>query len=158
MSSDRVDQLGAELDLVSREFDQPPWEREYRFADATHLACCPIFMTEYTVPRPRKYRFDFASPRLMLAVEYEGGVGRGDVGHTSVSQIKRDIEKSRLAAMLGWWVLRFHHDDVRGGQALFLLDALFDVRLGSWGTKDDQFYRPEFVDGLITAGLAVPWE
>ena len=133
------------------------WEREYLFANKRNLACCPTFMTEYSVPRPRLYRFDFALPDLMMAVEYEGGVGQQTVAHSSVSGIIRDIEKHRLATMLGWMLLRFHSKEVRDGVAARRVEQAYDLR--RWrNDADDEFYRLTAAPSLIRAGLAVPWD
>lgn len=155
MSTDKptgAEQLGSLADLVTGKV----WIREFLFANKRNLVCCPTFMTEYSVPRPRLYRFDLALPSLMIALEYEGGVGRGDVGHTSIAAIKRDIEKSRLAAMLGWAMLRFHADEVSSGLAARVIQDLSDLR--RWqGVEMGEFYRPTSKDALIRNGMAVSW-
>lgn len=63
------------------------WVAEYRFCE-------------------RKWMFDFALPRLYIAIEIEGGVwtkGR----HTTPSGFIGDMEKYNRATSLGWKVLRF---------------------------------------------------
>lgn len=53
----------------------------------------------------RKWRFDYAWPDTMIALEVEGAVwtqGR----HTRGSGFVRDMEKYNAAACLGWRVLR----------------------------------------------------
>lgn len=53
----------------------------------------------------RKWRFDFAYPDLMIAIEIEGGIwtqGR----HITPQGFMRDIEKYNAAAELGWRVFR----------------------------------------------------
>jgi len=54
----------------------------------------------------RKWRFDFAWPAIMLAVEIEGGIYQGG-GHTTLSGYTKDCEKYNRAAMDGWTVLRY---------------------------------------------------
>lgn len=69
--------------------DLPDPEREYEFASE------------------RRYRFDFAWPERMVAVEIDGGtrmVGGGRHGGDG------DREKLNLAASKGWRVLRFSGD------------------------------------------------
>lgn len=79
--------------LQLRTSNLPPPEREYRFAP------------------PRRFRFDFAWPSLMIAVEIEGGTWtRG--GHTRGSGYASDCDKYNLAASLGWRVLRFTTNDI----------------------------------------------
>lgn len=62
-------------------------EREFRF--------CP----------PRLWRFDFAWPKLALAVEVEGAVWTGG-RHTRGGGFTQDAEKYATAMLLGWRVLR----------------------------------------------------
>lgn len=53
----------------------------------------------------RKFRFDYAFPKLKIAVEYEGGIftqGR----HTKGVGYARDCYKYNLALSLGWKVFR----------------------------------------------------
>lgn len=72
---------------------------------------------EYRFHGQRRWRFDFAWPDQMLAVEIEGGIwtnGR----HTRGSGYEADAEKYNAAAELGWTVLRFTPRFVRSGEAL----------------------------------------
>jgi very-short-patch-repair endonuclease len=65
-----------------------PIEHDYRFHDV------------------RKWRFDFAFPEKMVAVEMEGGVfsqGR----HTRSSGYIGDVDKYNEAQALGWRVMRY---------------------------------------------------
>ena len=66
-----------------------PFEREYKFH--------PV----------RKWRFDFAYPQYMIAIEYEGVFGGGKSRHTNVVGYTKDTEKYNEAAKLGWIVLRY---------------------------------------------------
>lgn len=61
--------------------------------------------TEYRFDPKRRWRFDFAWPTHLLALEVEGAVwtnGR----HTRGSGFIKDMEKYNRAAVLGWRVLR----------------------------------------------------
>lgn len=72
---------------------------------------------EYRFHPERRWRFDFAWPEYMLAVEVEGGTwtnGR----HSRGSGFADDAEKYNEAVMLGWRVLRFTADQVRSGTAV----------------------------------------
>lgn len=65
---------------------------------------------EFMALKPRKYRFDFAIPEIMLAIEYEGGMGQftsGKSRHTTKSGYTEDTNKYNLAAVRGWTVLRY---------------------------------------------------
>jgi very-short-patch-repair endonuclease len=67
------------------------------------------FQPEHVFHPERKWRLDWACPRLRLAVEVEGityfggGIGR----HQSAAGIEADMEKYNAAAALGWRVLRY---------------------------------------------------
>jgi hypothetical protein len=61
---------------------------------------------EYHFHPQKKYRFDFAFPKLMIAIEMEGGVySRGR--HTRGQGYKADLEKYNEATRLGWKLYRF---------------------------------------------------
>lgn len=72
-------------------------------------------ITKSDIPEPkhewrfdyrRRWRFDFAWPSVMLAVELEGGVwSRGR--HTRGAGYIADTEKYNKAVELGWRVLRY---------------------------------------------------
>ena len=69
----------------------------------------------------RRWRFDFAWPDQMLAVEVEGGVwSRGR--HVRGQGFTRDCEKLNAAALLGWRVLRIPGEWVEDGTALALVE------------------------------------
>lgn len=86
----------------------------------------PIPVQEYKFHPTRKWRFDYLFDGW-LAVEKEGGVfGKkcptckrvaAAGGHSSVTGIKRDIEKYNAAAMLGYTVLRFLPEQFDSGEA-----------------------------------------
>lgn len=59
----------------------------------------------------RKFRFDFAWPEYMLAVEIEGGAGTGG-RHTRKRGFQSDCEKYNHALLNGWRVLRFTGSDI----------------------------------------------
>jgi very-short-patch-repair endonuclease len=72
--------------------------REYRFGD-------------------RKFRFDFAWPVQMLALEVDGGTWSGG-RHTRGEGFERDCEKQAVAVIAGWRVLRATAQQVRSGEAI----------------------------------------
>ena len=61
----------------------------------------PAPVREYRFAAPRRWRFDFAWPHLMLALECEG-MGR----HQRFAGYRSDCEKYTQAALMGWRVLR----------------------------------------------------
>lgn len=54
----------------------------------------------------RLWRFDFALPDKMIAIEYEG-LNSEKSGHTTLNGYTKDTEKYNEAQALGWKVLRF---------------------------------------------------
>jgi very-short-patch-repair endonuclease len=66
----------------------------------------PEPMAEHRFAPPRRFRFDFAWPDKLIAVELEGGVwARGR--HVRGRGYESDCEKYNLAQSLGWSVYRF---------------------------------------------------
>ncbi len=77
--------------------------------------------TEHRFAPPRRFRFDFAWPTKMLALEVEGGTfaaGR----HSRGAGFAADCEKYGEATALGWRVLRVTTDMVDDGRALALVE------------------------------------
>lgn len=60
----------------------------------------------------RRFRFDWALPADLVAVEYDG---RG-VGHQSVSGTWADADKSNEAALCGWLLIRCNVETARSGK------------------------------------------
>lgn len=81
----------------------------------------------------RQFRFDFAWPERMVAVEVDGGrwlVRRGKDGrpvpvgfHNHVD----DYRKLNLAARLGWRIMRFMPEMIRSGEAVQEIRSLLVV-------------------------------
>jgi hypothetical protein len=61
--------------------------------------------TEFSFHPTRKWKFDFAFPDIMLALEIEGSVWNNG-RHTRGSGFIKDIDKYNEATMMGWKVLR----------------------------------------------------
>jgi hypothetical protein len=86
----------------------------------------PMPVTEHRFSPGRKWRFDFAFPDRMLAVEVEGGVwNRGR--HTRGAGFEKDCEKYNHAAALGWRVVRFTPGMIASGEAIRFLAALIQA-------------------------------
>jgi hypothetical protein len=73
----------------------------------------------------RGWRFDWAIPSAMLAIEIEGLVMRKLAGqlvvmgrHASPAGIKEDMVKYNSAVLLGWHVLRFEQHDIKPRRAI----------------------------------------
>ena len=69
----------------------------------------------------RKWRFDFAWPQFMVAVEVEGGIWSGGA-HTRGAHFISDCQKYNEAAIIGWWVLRFPTNMIKDGSALIQIE------------------------------------
>lgn len=85
---------------------------------ASHLSAYKIpFEQEWKFHPTRRWRFDFALPDKMLAIEVEGGVysfGR----HNRPQGYIQDMQKYNEASQLGWKVLRFTPQQVKSGYAI----------------------------------------
>lgn len=86
----------------------PPSSRELHFLRAlrAHPFGCRLDapVQQLVFHSSRKWRFDFAWPAYMVAVEVHGGIFvKG--GHNRGRGLMNDCEKLRAAAVLGWTVL-----------------------------------------------------
>lgn len=70
----------------------------------------------------RRWRFDFAWPAHMLALEIDGGLFGGG-RHGGRPSVVRDLEKRAVAACLGWRVIPVTPSQVRSGKAIEYLRA-----------------------------------
>lgn len=93
-------------------------EREYLFADRIG----------------RRWRFDFAWPDRLIAVEIEGLVVRRVDGHlqvlgrhASITGFKDDCEKYAWAAVFGWRVLRFEQSQVKSRFAAEMVGRVMEA-------------------------------
>ncbi len=76
---------------------------------------------EYRFAAPRRWRFDFAWPGRMVAVEVEGGTW-SDGRHSRGAGYEKDLEKYNEATLLGWRVLRVTTHMVEDGRALAVVE------------------------------------
>jgi very-short-patch-repair endonuclease len=104
--------------------DQPKKSKEPRKPSegeetiAAQLALLKIpFVREYRFHPVRMWRFDFAFPEHMLAVEFEGGVFTNG-GHTRGAAYRSNCEKYNEALCLGWRVIRVMIDQVKSGECV----------------------------------------
>ena len=86
--------------------------------------------TEYRFHAPRRWRFDFAWPAIMFAIEVEGGTysKRRKSRHTTPTGFRRDCEKYNQAAIDGWTVLRFDSSQISSGEAITGIASFFKSR------------------------------
>lgn len=82
---------------------------------------------EYVFARPRRWRFDFAWPAHMVALEVEGGIYSGG-RHTRGSGYSADCEKYNAAVAGGWRVYRAVGDMVKDGRALTMIEAALTAK------------------------------
>ena len=90
----------------------------------------PLLCVAHKIPNPlvehrfhptREWRFDYAWPAELVALEVEGGIFSKDgkqSAHRSISGILRDIEKYSEAACLGWRILRVIPDDLQNQKTM----------------------------------------
>lgn len=65
-----------------------------------------LFISELKFDKIRRFRFDFAIPVHMIAIEYDGLMSAKS-RHTTVTGFTKDCEKFNLAALQGWRVLKY---------------------------------------------------
>jgi len=96
----------------------------------------PAPVLEHRFALPRQWRADYCwlAP-YWLIVEREGGITRGGRGggtalggHSSVTGIRRDIEKSNAAQLAGYRYLRFLPRELDSGAALPTIRRALDQR------------------------------
>lgn len=75
----------------------------------------------------RRWRFDLAWPEGRIAVEYQGGITTGHVGHRGIAGMLRDHAKINEAQICGWLVLQANAKTVDDGTALKLIEWAFAV-------------------------------
>ncbi len=100
---------------------------------AFQLKACGIeFSREHRFHPARRWRFDFAIPDKMLAIEVEGITfyGKNKDGsmklgrHQTGKGIEGDLEKYDEAMRLGWNVYRCSQKMVKSGRALETIEIL----------------------------------
>ena len=87
---------------------------------------------EYVFLKPRRFRFDFAWPQHLIAVEIEGGTwtqGR----HVTGAGFAKDCEKYNLATLNSWRVYRFTTQMVNDESAIKFMHKVFIKLPCSWG-------------------------
>ena len=90
------------------------------------LLALPVPEIEYKFHPVRRWRFDFAYPDLMLAIEVEGGTWSGG-RHTTGSGFEKDCEKYGEAMMLGWNIYRCTGGMVKNGLAVSTIQKLISL-------------------------------
>lgn len=89
----------------------------------------PMPTRELVFAKPMRWRFDFAWPDRLLAVEVNGGVwirGRHSRGKGQIN----DMDKLNQAQLLGWKVLQFAESHIKSGDAIDLIE--FAIMADGW--------------------------
>lgn len=93
---------------------------------------------EYKFHPVRKWRFDYAIPSALVALEVEGGVWTGG-RHINPKGFLNDMEKYNAATLMGWAVYRTTPDDLYTGKTLELLKtAIFGSNQPEIGSKSSK--------------------
>lgn len=81
------------------------------------LVGLPAPVTEFKFHPVRKWRFDFAWPERLFAVEVDGAIYSGG-RHTRGMGVEKDCEKFAEAMIAGWKVMRVSTNQVKDGRAV----------------------------------------
>lgn len=84
----------------------------------------PKPVREYRFLTTRRFRFDFAWPNHLFAVEVDGNV-YGHSRHTSGTGFSKDCEKFALAAIEGYRVIRITSGQVNKGDGIGWIKEYF---------------------------------
>ena len=111
---------------------------ELRFLVLIRASGFPEPVTEYAFAKQlgRRWRFDFAWPDRLLAVEVDGGAWiPGGGRHTRGAGFAADHDKFNRATLLGWRVLRFTSRHVADGSALADIAEALGISQGRGTTR-----------------------
>ncbi len=119
---------------ISREPDPAPepkvkraFERAEVFLRALEVRGLPRPEREWKFEAKRRWRFDYAWPERMVALEVEGGVWTGG-RHTRGAGFLKDMEKYNRAAVLGWRLLRVTPDKLVSFGTFEMLREILGLR------------------------------
>jgi len=114
---------------IKREFD-----RGEVFLRAIKVRGLPLPECEWKFEAKRRWRFDYAWPQQMIALEVEGGVWTGG-RHTRGAGFVKDMEKYNRAAVLGWRLLRVTPDKLVSFGTFEMLREIFGLRESNAGVE-----------------------
>ena len=101
--------------------------QEYRFAAIATGGTGKGVRKRLNAHRLKDWRFDFADIENKIAIEIEGGIWVGG-RHVTGAGFRADAEKYNNAQVMGWTVLRFTDLEVKSGQAILMLNRLYEAR------------------------------
>jgi very-short-patch-repair endonuclease len=104
-------------------------EVENELAFQIKAAGLPVPARQMQIIPARRFRWDFAWPSALLAVEVQGGLYSGGA-HVRAWGVTRDAEKNNLVVLAGWRVLYFTSEAVRSGRALSVLETALKTHPG----------------------------
>ena len=114
------------------------------------------YFREYQFHEQRRWRFDFALPAELVAIEIEGGIHgftnhKGEWqekgGHTTGTGYQDDLDKYNSAAILGWTVLRFSVEDVNVGCAKHTIAKFLRAKkAGFMGLAEEEDLTGKLID------------
>ncbi|WP_231489890.1 hypothetical protein [Pedobacter sp. Leaf170] len=82
---------------------------------------------EFFFSTERQYRFDYTIPKFKIAIEQNGGIwAKGNSGHSSGKGIQRDMDKSALAASLGWTVISRSPEQMQTSETINLIKSAIE--------------------------------
>jgi len=126
---------------ISREPDLAPepkikheFDRAEVFLRALEVRGLPRPEREWKFDAKRRWRFDYAWPQQMIALEVEGGVWTGG-RHTRGAGFLKDVEKYNRAAVLGWRLLRVTPDKLVSFGTFEMLREILGLRERSAGVE-----------------------
>lgn len=99
-------------------------------AEQIRAAGLPEPVTEHQFHPVRKWRFDWAWPAHMVAVEIDGGTWSGG-RHVRGKGYEDDCVKINEATLLGWKVIRVTTKMVADGRALDFIERALKHGMGS---------------------------
>ena len=107
---------------------KPRVDYKAKFERDIALLGFPAPVREVLFAHPRRWRFDWAYPDLMIAVEYQGGNYHGKGAHNSITGLMRDYEKFTEAALRGWTLILIDAKSVTTGQAVQWLERALEAK------------------------------
>lgn len=85
------------------------------------------WVDEYRFHPQRRWRFDFALPSLLLAIEVDGGIFTAGRHSRGIGQ-EADMVKGNEAILLCWSVLHFSTRHVHSGHAFDMVKQVYEQR------------------------------
>lgn len=101
--------------------------REYRFAAEATGGTGSGVRKRLADSGLKDWRFDFAWPDLMLAVEVEGGAWVGG-RHTRGKGFIEDLKKYQEAQRMGWTIYRTAGELIKNGEAVKTIRELIEAK------------------------------